>query len=104
MPVLSQLLDHPNMNSRLDPQQSVYRTQTIEKIVSDLLTALDSRDNSVLSLLDLSAIFDTISHCILFSRLQSSYGIFGTALSLFRSYLSDRSETVSANGLYSTST
>ena len=104
MLVLSQLLDHPNMNSLLDPQQSVYRTQTIEKILNDLLTVLDSRDNSVLSLLDLSALFDTINHCILFSRLQSSYGIFDTALSLFRSYLNDPSQTVSANGLYSTST
>ena len=40
--VLSQLLDHPNMNSLLDQYQSVYRTETIENIVNDL-TALDGR-------------------------------------------------------------
>ena len=55
---------------------------------------------SVLTLLDLSAAFDTIDH-ILLHRLEHAFGITGTALSWIRSYLSDRDQTVFVNGLKS---
>ena len=74
------------------PFQSAYRpnhSTALLKITNDILFALDSGYVSLLTLLDLSAAFDTIDHCILLDRLQHIYGISGTALSLVF-FLSDK--------------
>ncbi|WP_419637627.1 reverse transcriptase domain-containing protein, partial [Thiolapillus sp.] len=104
--VLSQLSEYLNANQLFSPVQSAYRpnhsTETaLVKIVNDLLLALDDGKVSVLTLLDLSAAFDTIDHNILLHRLEHAFGITGTALSWIRSYLSDRDQTVVVNGLKS---
>ena len=102
--VFSQLLDHLKTNNPLDPHQLAYRignnTKLLMKVVNDLLTALDNGNISVPSLLDLSAVVDTIDHKSIFFRLESSYGISDTALAWFRSFLIDCSQTVSVNGRY----
>ena len=49
-------------------------------------------------LLDYSAAFDTITHSIFFKRLKNRYGIGGTVLRWFRSYLTNRSQAVVVNG------
>ena len=53
-------------------------------------------------LLDLSAVFDTVDHNILLSRLKSRFRINGIALDWFRSYLSNRTYTVTVSGGRST--
>ena len=56
---------------------------------------------TALTLLDLSAAFDTIDHSILFHRLHECYGINGLALSWFESYLSDRTQSVKVGSVLS---
>ncbi len=48
-------------------------------------------------ILDLSAVFATIDHNILLTRLEISVGISGSALAWFKSYLSDRHKFVAVN-------
>ena len=67
------------------------------------INAIGSRKISCLCLLDLSAAFDTIDHNILLTRLSSWFGIHGTALNWFRSYLSSRYFRVKCNNDFSSS-
>ena len=104
--VLSQLFTYLNSHCLIPASQSAYRpfhsTETaLVKVASDILNSLDSSNLSVLTLLDLSAAFDTIDHQILLSRLSSLYGITGSALNWFSSYLSDRNLSVAVNDNYS---
>ena len=64
------------------------------KVFNDLILTVDSGSPAILVLLDLSAAFDTVDHRILLSRLENQVGISGTALSWFRSYLTDRTFSV----------
>ena len=61
---------------------------------SDVPLAVDHGDFAALALLDLSAAFDTVDYNILLQRLQTSYGINGSALQWFRSYLVGRTQRV----------
>ena len=64
------------------------------RVLSDILTALDRGDIAALALLDLSAAFDTVDHCILLRHLCDSFGICGAALDWILLYLTDRQQCV----------
>jgi hypothetical protein len=59
-------------------------------VTNDILTAMDSRRNTVLILLDMSAAFDTVDHRILLQRLYYRFGIDGDILKWLDDYLSCR--------------
>ncbi len=76
-----------------------HSTETaLVKMTNYLLLASDKGCISLLVLLDLSAVFDTIDHDILIDRLQNYTGIQGQDLIWFRSYLCDRYHFVYLNG------
>ena len=101
--VALQFTNHLEKNGLLDSYQSAYRkyhsTETaLLRVHNDISMETDGKNVSLLVLLDLSAAFDTIDHDILLNRLKLRYGIKGTALSWFKSYLTSRSQTVIING------
>ena len=55
----------------------------------------DSQRVTLLMLLDLSAAFDTVDHGMLLNRLSTSFGVRGSALQWFTSYLLKRSQRLS---------
>ena len=68
--------------------------QLFIRVVNDMLNAIDNGNLSLLTLLDLSAAFDTIDHSILLERLQTYFGIDGLPLNWVKSYLSNRHQKV----------
>ena len=86
-------------NSLSNNLQSAYKKfhsteSALLKVENDVLLNMEKGRVTALTLIDLSAAFDTIDHLTLISRLSSWYGISGTALDWFTSYLSDRCQQV----------
>lgn len=100
---VKQLVDYLEANELMPKLQSAYRkhhsTETaVLRVLSDILTAIDKQQVTLLALLDLSAAFDCVDHDILLSRLQSTFGLGGVTLGWIRSFLTDRSQRVLFNG------
>jgi len=64
------------------------------KVHHDIAEALDSKSMAALVLLGLFAAFDVTGHKILETHRENSVGVTGSALSLIKSDLSDRSQCV----------
>ena len=106
--VALRLHDHMKINNLYEEFQSSYRkfhsTETaLTSVHDDILRHIDEKQCVILLLLDLSAAFDTIDHNILLSRLQSHLGVCDVALQWFKSYLSERKQSVLINGVNSKS-
>jgi len=97
--VANQLIDFLEKTNALPLHQSAYRkyfsTETaLLKVFSDLCRAVDDGNVCLIGLLDLSAAFDTVDHDILLSRMNLTFNIKSQALQWFKSYLSDRTQSV----------
>ena len=97
--VASRLLTHLELNDLSNPNQSAHKKNhstktTLLKITNDISTNIEKKRVTVLTLLDLSAAFDTIDHAALLKLLSSWFCISGIALEWIQSYLYDRGQTV----------
>ena len=100
--VAARLRTHLEVNKLWCKMQSAYRPFHSTKsallcVQNDILSSLNNKKMVALVLLDLSAAFDTIDHEKLLHRLETRFGINGTALDWFGSYLSNRSQAVRIN-------
>ena len=91
--------DHLRKNNLHEKWQSAYKkfhsTETaLLRVTNDILLDMDKNKCVLLVLLDLSAAFDTIDHETLMNRLSSRFGVKAKALSWFKSYLSERTQSV----------
>ena len=101
--------NHCNVHTMLPQYPSAYHKfhsceTALTKLVNDYcLWALEDQEVTALVAMDLSAAFDTVDHGILLDVLNKQFGVSGTALKWFDSYLCPRDCKVNVNGSYSTS-
>ena len=93
-------------NNILYPSQYGFRSghsceHALLEAQSVILNSLDKKQIAALILIDFSKAFDMVDHAILLSKLEH-YGIRGTVLHWFTSYLSNRSQYVHVNNCSST--
>jgi Reverse transcriptase (RNA-dependent DNA polymerase) len=82
--------------------QSAYRrhqsTETaLLRVMSDVIGSMNNQRVTLLSLLNLSAVFECVHHEILLSRLEKTFGIRDTALEWITLILSGRTQQVCYN-------
>ena len=97
--IAGQLLQHLDRQNMLEPLQSAYRKHDSTEMVllsvcTEINTALDNRQGTLLVLLDLSSAFDTIDHRILLNRLCERFVLCDVVHQWMTSYLQDRSQRV----------
>ena len=97
--VAAKLHTHLDEAGLMTASQSAYRKHhstesALLNIHNDILLNMAKGSVTALTLLDLSAAFDTIDHTILLDRLNGYYGISELALGWFKSYLSGRTQSV----------
>lgn len=102
MSIKSRLVSFLDKNNIISSNQHGFRSSintsdAILKVVSEITSCINSGNKSLVVFLDLRKAFDTVSHTLLLERLHS-YGVRGVALDLFRSYLTDRFQSVRLNG------
>ena len=114
LPVLSKVIErhiHDALynyltdNSLIYPRQSGFRkrhgTETaLIRIIDELLFKLYGNKVCGLVLVDYCKAFDMVDHAILHDKLNA-YGVDGSSLAWFKSYLSDRRQLVSLAGTMS---
>ena len=102
---LNQLTSYLTVNRRLSAHQSGnkawHSTKTsLINSTDSILKAIDPRKVTAVILLDMSKAFDSINHEILLAKLKH-VGVSSSCLSWFKSYLSERYQTVRINSTLS---
>ena len=100
--VALQLNQYLQNNCLQEVYQSAYKPchsteSALIRVQNDIPIEIDNYNCVMLLFLDLSAVFDTVNHQVLLSRLCGRFGIKGTALSWFESYLQGRTQFVYIN-------
>ena len=90
------------LNANQSAYKSSHSTETaLLKIQNDIALSVDSGKAVALTLLDLSAAFDTIDHSLLYDCLHDWFGLDGTVLSWIKSYLSNRKQKIKIGDSFS---
>ena len=79
-------------------QKGKSTSQAILDMSTKIVTAIENKELSCCVFLDFAKAFDTVDHHILIKKLDY-YSIRGTAQDWFKSYLSNRTQRVSINGV-----
>ena len=103
--VASQITNHLETNSILCSNQFGFRTghlceSQLLLTIDDFARALNNKHQVDIGILDLSKAFDKVPHVKLLKKLEF-YGIRGSMLHWFKSFLTNRSQCVVIEGYYS---
>ena len=100
--IYDQFMEYINFNGILSELQFGFQKNkstehAISSIVSNITDAHTKKQSSYCIFLDFAKAFDTVNHDILIEKLKH-YGVTGSTLDLFKSYLTNRSQVVEVNG------
>ena len=114
LPVISKVLEkimYTQMVSHLEETNALYARQygfrknsstcdVVTNLVGEILNAFEDNRMVLAVFIDLKKAFDTVSHCHIFSKLET-LGVRGTELKWFRSYLENRRQCVELHSMRS---
>ena len=103
----NRMIHHLEINGYLDANQGGFRKDnstinTTVKFTNDIFNAINSRQVTLSTFIDMAKAFDTVNHEILVKKLIK-LGFTGTLLALLRNYLANRQQCTIANGITSKS-
>ena len=99
----SYLHKHKLLSGHQSGNRKLHSTETLNIAVTDtFLEAMDSKQISILILIDLSKAFDSVQHDILLQKI-SCFGASPTVLNWFKSYLSERHQYIRIGTTFSSS-
>ena len=102
---MKKLQDHLRINNVLAKEQHGFctnksTTSAVISLTDEILKSFENKEYLVGVFIDLAKAFETVNHSILLGKLKH-YGVRGTSLKWFTSYLSNRSQFVNFNHVFS---